>query len=299
MALDLHDIVKNDFAISRRGYEPEAVDKHLTGLAREVARLQFELDEAERSADPTGSGGAAAGATLADAASGHVRAIIEAAERSADEIRRSAEKDAERTRTSALSRSEEHVGSVGDAIGTLRGRVDEMERELTEMVDGLRAGADRLTSDLATLQDSLGDVYGAAGLPEPSAARGGKSASVGEPGSDEPMAAARAAEPEATALADEPLGAEPRAASAAEPEAAAETIDEESGLDETAPQVRRSASSAERRDTSGDVEGARLIALNMALNGQSRDETDTYLRETFDLDDRDGLLDEVYATVAG
>jgi hypothetical protein len=47
----------------------------------------------------------------------------------------------------------------------------------------------------------------------------------------------------------------------------------------------------------GDVEGARLIALNMALNGTSRDETDRYLAENFDLPDREQLLDEVYATI--
>ncbi|MBA2350203.1 MAG: hypothetical protein H0V81_18160 [Solirubrobacterales bacterium] len=47
------------------------------------------------------------------------------------------------------------------------------------------------------------------------------------------------------------------------------------------------------------MEGARLIALNMALNGQSRAETEKYLDENFDLADRAGLLDEVYATVEG
>ena len=54
-----------------------------------------------------------------------------------------------------------------------------------------------------------------------------------------------------------------------------------------------------RRDDDDDVEGARLIALNMALNGQSREETDKYLAENFDLSDRAALLDEVYATVEG
>jgi hypothetical protein len=47
----------------------------------------------------------------------------------------------------------------------------------------------------------------------------------------------------------------------------------------------------------GDTEGARLVALNMALNGTSREETDRYLGENFDLADRAALLDEVYATV--
>ena len=47
------------------------------------------------------------------------------------------------------------------------------------------------------------------------------------------------------------------------------------------------------------AEGARLIALNMALNGTPRDETARYLSQNFELDDQDGLLDEVYARVGG
>jgi len=59
------------------------------------------------------------------------------------------------------------------------------------------------------------------------------------------------------------------------------------------------ASDAAPADDDDDVEGARLIALNMALNGQSRAETDEYLAENFDLSNRAALLDEVYATVEG
>ena len=36
----------------------------------------------------------------------------------------------------------------------------------------------------------------------------------------------------------------------------------------------------------------------MALNGTPREETDRYLAENFELDDRQGLLDDVYASVA-
>ena len=46
-----------------------------------------------------------------------------------------------------------------------------------------------------------------------------------------------------------------------------------------------------------DIAGARLIALNMALNGTPREETDRYLQENFELADRDQLLDEVYGNV--
>ena len=46
-------------------------------------------------------------------------------------------------------------------------------------------------------------------------------------------------------------------------------------------------------------EAPRLIALNMALNGASREEISRYLAENFDLDDPAGLLDEVWARVNG
>jgi hypothetical protein len=47
----------------------------------------------------------------------------------------------------------------------------------------------------------------------------------------------------------------------------------------------------------GDVDGARLIALNMALNGESRADTDRYLAENFALSDRQKLIEEVYAAI--
>lgn len=72
-----------------------------------------------------------------------------------------------------------------------------------------------------------------------------------------------------------------------------------------AERLRAEASEARseaRRETparSDDVDGARLVALNMALNGDSREETERYLAENFDVPDRDRLLDEVYAAIEG
>jgi DivIVA domain-containing protein len=48
-----------------------------------------------------------------------------------------------------------------------------------------------------------------------------------------------------------------------------------------------------------DLDGARLVALNMALNGDSREETGQYLAENFDVSDSERLLDEVYAAIEG
>ena len=69
------------------------------------------------------------------------------------------------------------------------------------------------------------------------------------------------------------------------------------GLQDDAAAPAAPAEKAEPGDE--DTEGARLIALNMALNGEPREAADRYLAENFDLSDRGALLDEVYASVEG
>jgi hypothetical protein len=64
-----------------------------------------------------------------------------------------------------------------------------------------------------------------------------------------------------------------------------------------APEVEPAPRAAGGGEGGGDIEGARLVALNMALNGTAREETDRYLAENFNVVDRAALLDEVYATV--
>jgi hypothetical protein len=54
---------------------------------------------------------------------------------------------------------------------------------------------------------------------------------------------------------------------------------------------------ASASSSTADEEGARLIALNMAFGGTPREETDRYLAENFDVEDRDRLLDDVYSRV--
>jgi hypothetical protein len=49
----------------------------------------------------------------------------------------------------------------------------------------------------------------------------------------------------------------------------------------------------------GDLDGARLVALNMALSGESRVATGRYLAEHFQLAEQQSLIDEVYASIEG
>lgn len=280
MAIDRQTIEKRDFPIGRRGYEPATVDAHLAKIAREVEALKRAQASAPSSAPPSG------GTSLAAVASAQVQAIVEAAESSAaaierdarqhaEQVAQDASREAQRTRDEAIERSQDHVGKVHEATALMLQRVDAMESELSALVESLRTGANRLNADLSLLSGNMGELYDAAGQPSaaPAPARTPTASPppvvIEEVVIEEVLVVELDEEPE---LADEPMSvAEP----AAGPSAAADA------------------------DGESDVEGARLIALNMALNGQSRAETDKYLADNFDLSDRSGLLDEVYATVEG
>ena len=242
MALERRDIEKRDFPIGRRGYDPEAVDRHLSQVAAQVEELRAEAAEAAKRA----------GESLATASSQQVRAIIDAAESTAADITRDAKEGAERTRADAASQAREHVAKVADATAGMLQRVDAMEGELGALVETLRTGANRLIADLGQLRDSMGELR-AEEQPEPAP----------------------------------PREKEPEPVEEKEP-----TVEEEEpAVEEKEPTV---AGPAEDR---ADSEGARLVALNMALNGTPRDEIDRYLADNFDIPDRSGLLDDVYARV--
>ncbi|WP_445150041.1 DivIVA domain-containing protein [Baekduia sp. Peel2402] len=286
MALDRQSIEKRDFPIGRRGYEPEAVDAHL-------ARIAEEVEELRRRAGAGGGAVAAAKsspASIAQAASEQVRAIVEAAESSAAAIERSAQDEAARikdeaeaaardTRDDAVAKSQDHVGKVSAATTQMLQRVDAMESELSGLVESLRTGANRLTADLSLLEGGMGDLYEASGRTE-----------------DAP--APRRVVESVPAVVAEPEPAPPVAE--ADDELEDDDVVEQLPIDEptnAAPTPTPAAAAPAASGGDDDAEGARLVALNMALNGTSRDETDRYLAENFDLADRAALLDEVYATV--
>ena len=176
--------------------------------------------------------------SLAATASDQIRAIIEAAEQTAAQIRSEAEDEAVRIRREA---EEEATGIRDEARG-----------DVHELLESLREGVGRLAADL----DRLGEKLAAPG-PDDAAP-----VPVAEPvPRDENTRAAASSEP---------------AAQAAEPAA---------------------ASSEPAAPSDADLESARLVALNMALDGSSRDEVDRYLRENFALADSGALLDDVYASV--
>lgn len=360
MALDRQSIEKQDFPVKSRGYDPEAVDAHLSALADEVVGLK--------------SSARRRGESLAASASDQVRAIIEAAESSSTQLQNEAEaeareileeakRDSRSTREQATEEVREHVNRVSEAAAAMLGRLEGMESELAGLIDSVRSGATQLDSDLRGIEVDLtrmgehASPAGRAGLGSDEALEtevtvgalegdikpGGESESwessvaVGEadavpaapddeseswdagPASSgwDPPAESGATEEswesdlpvegQGLAVSDAERGisaepGEPLPDLAGEPVSASYGEPSSEGLGESdseAPDDLLASPQAEPAEETDDSEGARLIALNMALNGSPRDETARYLSENFELADRDGLLDEVYASVEG
>jgi cell division septum initiation protein DivIVA len=263
LALDRQSIEKRDFPIGRRGYEPASVDAHLTKVAREIEALQRAARSAPGSAPAEGA--PATSASLASIASTQVQAIVEAAETSAASIEREARELAAETEQDAARESQrirdEAIARSQDHVG----KVHEATSLMLQRVDAMESELSALVDSLRTGANRL-----SADLSLLSGNMGELYAAAGHPSPDAPLAY----EPEL--LVEEVV-------------ADVATVDEPAA----------DAVPADAADGEDDVEGARLIALNMALNGQTRLETDKYLAENFDLSDRDALLDEVYATVEG
>jgi len=297
LALDRQSIEKRDFPIGRRGYEPAAVDAHLAIVAREVEAMK-RSKRSEPAAAPSEE--RRPGESLASVASAQVQAIVEAAEASAYAIEREARdhaeqsakdaaREAQRTRDEAVERSQEHVGKVHEATALMLQRVDAMESELSALVESLRTGANRLNADLSLLSGNMGELYEASG-------RGTRQAAAAPIAED--LDVVEDAPPAARAPAA-PAPPKPRAPAAPPRQRAAPPAAEDASAPAPAPTPAPPVASTAAPDDDDDIEGARLIALNMALNGQSREETDEYLAENFDLSNRAALLDEIYASVEG
>jgi DivIVA domain-containing protein len=199
--MDREEIERQDFPAARRGYDPGAVDAHLRRVADE-----FDTVARQRPG------------SLAEGASSQVRAILEAAETSARQLRDEAGREAG-----------DHVERVEDAAKGMLEKLDRLQTELDRLLAGLKSTAESLTGSLEELSRDVGTLDPAV----------------------------------------QPAPPEPEPAPTAPPSNGARSDDEA---------------------------GARLVALNMALEGTPREETARFLGEHYELGDLDALLDEVYAS---
>lgn len=121
--LDVEEIVRVDFPIARRGYDPEAVRAHLVAVAETIRG---------RASTP-----------LAARAGEAIAGIIEVAEQKAMEIEEEARRDAERAVAAAreeakgqVERAEGAVGRLVKEADKLRAAVGTLGREITAELGG-------------------------------------------------------------------------------------------------------------------------------------------------------------------
>jgi cell division septum initiation protein DivIVA len=303
--IDRQAIERRDFPISRRGYEPAAVDAHLRALASEIEQLQRE--RADGGSEPS----------LATTAGSQVQSILAATEAAAADIeqqardsarttREDADRDAAQTRSEAIERARAHVAAVSQATAALLERVGAMDSEVSALVESLRGGANRLAADLTAVETKMGELYDAAAGQPLANAVGAQSQPVvavpPPPGPPAPTASAPPIPPPPASGAAAP--AVRRAQTSPPPLSAPELAEPDAHVDPEAPPPRQriagSATSASPAEVdSSDLDSARLVALNMALNGESREDAERYLAENFELADRGKLIDEVFAAIEG
>lgn len=319
MDLDRQSIERRDFPIGRRGYDTAAVDAHLRVLASEIEELQ-------RAAAGPGPD------SLAANAGAQVQSIVAAAERAAaeiesearanaDDMREQAEGAAAKTRADAVAQAQAHVAAVSRASATLLARVESMDGQVDALVQSLRAGASDLAGDLAAVQSNMGELY--------DAASGRRAREAGAPADEAPpqaldlptqparepsVARPPIPAPELPAqLPPEPsmAGSPTQVAAESSPASAAPAVTETpavqsapaAGAVNTTGPTREPAAENETpgaSDAAGNRDyDARVVALNMAINGETREATDRYLAENYEIPDRQKLLDEVFAAIEG
>ena len=160
------------------------------------------------------------------------------------------------------------AGGLDPGTRRLQAQIDGVHREMETLLSSLRAGAARVAERLAAVEGELPAV-----VPHPP-----RQPAVVAP---QPPSAAPAPAPV------EPPAAEAPAHAPARPPAA-EDDEEPAGV------VRRTRSGGA---LAADTEGARLVALDMALAGQPREQVDAYLADHFAGVDRAAVLDAVYASI--
>jgi vacuolar-type H+-ATPase subunit H len=198
-----------------------------------------------------------------------VREALAEAEKRAEHIVSEAKRNAHEAVSEAEVRARELVAEAEREAQRIR---TETEHEARERVERARAALDELGQALKPGSTAPASGAAAAAAPEEAPAE-----ATPEPVEDEPEL-----EPEA-----EPKDSEPAADGPSTDELVAQL---KGGAGESADAP---GSGGEK----GDAGAARLVAMNMALEGASREDVDKRLADEFEVDDREALLDDVFSRV--
>jgi vacuolar-type H+-ATPase subunit H len=203
---------------------------------------------------------------LAKQAAEQVSKAIEAAEKRAEQIVGAAEEEAGKIRSRAESEARERIERAQRAVDRLLEQADELRTAVSGLDREVGAEAKPRAETPAPEIDPT-----PATVPEPEPAR--------EP---EP-------EPPGVPEPEPPLEPEPQPPEVPEP---IPPSGDRPSTEQLIEQLKGAAA--------GPDEGAaRLVAMNLALDGKSRQEVERHLAEEYELADASRILDDVYSRVSG
>lgn len=192
--------------------------------------------------------------------------IVEAAERAAEQVIDDAERQAREKLTDAYAEAERVVAERLAAAAVTA-------ETLIARAEAIRAEADGLIS---TLRQARSELDGEARAPTPP----GAPAAVPELGPDQPLRGSH-------------LTAVPFEKPPAVPPAPAPDPDPGPPGSFVPPVAATAAEVPLRSERNGSAAGARLLATQMAVSGSSREEIAERLRNGFEIDDTDAILDAI------
>jgi outer membrane biosynthesis protein TonB len=289
--MEREQIIRQDFPTSRKGWDPSAVRAHLESVADAI-------------------GGAGVEPNLGDVAAGQVRGVLAAAEAAASEIRTSADSEAGRIVAEARAEAEQLLERSRADAGTHTSAAQEAVDGLVAEAEDLRARvaelSERVAGSAGSHAEPASEVPGPVIVPEPTPP------TIPEPTPDpvpEPTP-----DPSPDPMPDPVPEPTPDPTPEPLPDPAPEPTIEPpapdpgpltggtASTDDLIAQLRAGSAGGGSANGSGtapatsgsDLGAARLVAMNMALDGSDRSAIAARLEVDFaELPDRDGLLDEV------
>jgi vacuolar-type H+-ATPase subunit H len=219
--------------------------------------------------------------SIVSAAEREAAALIRDAEREAELIRREGQAEADRLVEEARVRADELVAERMRRISELSDGIVEQTELLFDRIDAAGHVRRQLDGLLRSLGEAAEAVSGESSVRRPAPRPAARASTRAPEAAARPGPPARASEPGA---AMPPLRRDP-APPPARPEPA-----------RSAPEPMRSAPEPADRDDKGDArfDGARLVALQMAVAGSTREEVHDELRRAFRLQDPSSILDDVF-----
>lgn len=329
--MEREQITREDFEIVGDGWDPDEVRAHLAAVADAVAGGAGDETDPERSLGDLAAGRVRGVLEAAEQAAAEIKTTsdadaaerVTAARAEAERILADARAESASLLRRARSDADSHVAAAREAVEDLVGQAEALLAQVTALGDRVSAAAPASAGPVAVSATTVGPAAevpgGPAIVPEPAPPQTPDPGPEPTPDPGPEPTPDPVPEPEPEPTTEQELAAEPAPAPADEPAPEPEletTRTEATTTEELIAQLRAASSDDANGSTTApasavdpesdpgapaavsgsDLGAARLVAMNMALEGATREQIASQLRSEFGpVDGVEDLLDDVLA----